>query len=70
MNQRGTRERDSSMANTCASSCERTIPQLKAWLVGACEVITRPKQTPDTPIDGEADGRDRELLRVGRRARR
>jgi hypothetical protein len=52
VNQRGTRERDSWMANTCASSCASTIPQLKAWLVGACDVITRPKQTAATPSAG------------------
>ncbi len=52
VNQRGTRERDSSMAKTCAISCARTMPQLKAWLVGDCDVITRPKQTPATPMAG------------------
>ena len=64
MNQRGTRDRDSSMANTCASSCVRTIPQLKAWFVGACEVMTRPKQTPATPIAGQAGRAHRELVRI------
>jgi len=52
VNQRGTRDRDSWIANTCASSWVSTIPQLNAWFVGACEVITRPKQTPATPIPG------------------
>jgi len=52
VNQRGTRDRDSWMANTCASSWVSTIPQLKARLLGACEVMTRPKQTPATPIAG------------------
>ena len=74
VNQRGTRERDSSIANTCASSWVSTIPQLKAWLVGACEVITRPKQTPATPIAGQPDGAHREFARIaveleGHRAR-
>ena len=52
MNQRGTRERDSSIAKTCASSCASTMPQLKAWFVGASDVMTRPKQTPETPMPG------------------
>ena len=52
VNQRGTRQRDSWIANTCASSCASTMPQLNARLVGACDVITLPKQTPATPIAG------------------
>ena len=52
VNQRGTREREIWIANTCASSCASTMPQLNAWLVGACDVITRPKQTPATPMLG------------------
>ena len=53
------------MANTCASSWVSTIPQLKAWLVGACEVMIRPKQTPETPMAGRPDGSNREVARIG-----
>ena len=52
VNQRGTREFDSWMANTCESSCQRTIAQLMSPTLGDIAVMTWPKQTPSAPRFG------------------
>jgi hypothetical protein len=52
VNHRGTREFESWIANTCASSCHSTMPQLMSPAAGDIAVTTWPKQTPSAPMSG------------------